>query len=63
MEVLQRHGIPVNAKNDDIRLAATWKLEGTPKRSGQWLVDSKEYKVQRDRGNQTCYNIYILKLY
>jgi hypothetical protein len=35
VEILQRHGIPVNAKNDDIRLAAEWKLTGHAKPTGQ----------------------------
>jgi len=46
---LQRHGIPVNAKNDDIRMAAEWTMEGTAKPSGEWLVQPTKMQLKRNR--------------
>ncbi|CAG5105530.1 Oidioi.mRNA.OKI2018_I69.chr1.g2207.t1.cds [Oikopleura dioica] len=34
LEVLMRHGIPINARNDDIRLAAELRLSDPPKSQG-----------------------------
>lgn len=45
LEVLMRHGIPINARNDDIRLAAELRLSDPPKSQGHWLVNSQKEKI------------------
>ena len=39
VQVLQRHGIPVNADTDDVRMAAEWNLAGQkPRTTSKWSV-------------------------
>ena len=53
VDILQRHGIPVNAKNDDIRLAAEWTLQGNAKPQGQWLVNQNtQHQIRRSAGRK-----------
>ena len=53
VDILQRHGIPVNAKNDDIRLAAEWTLQGNAKPQGQWLVNQNtQHRIRRSAGRK-----------
>ena len=61
VEILQCHGIPVNAKNDDIRLAAEWKLTGHAKPTGEWLVEPTNMKVKR-QGVETLWRQFCVKL-
>ena len=50
VNILQRHGIPVNAKNDDIRMAAEWSLsEQKPSTKSQWSVLPEFRAFQRNR--------------
>ena len=42
VQVLQRHGIPVNADTDDVRMAAKWDLSTTkPRTTHKWSVSSR----------------------
>ena len=39
VNILQRHGIPINAKHDDIRMAAEWNLaDQTSSTKSYWSV-------------------------
>ena len=50
VNILQRHGIPVNAKNDDIRMAAEWNLsDQKPTKTSEWSVSPNSLSLQRKR--------------